>query len=198
MASVTGDASTRTVFVDEARVILSDLQHVGSMRVGTTTRAQIDDAVRMMIRNLSRLVTFDWDHRPEVRALVEKTRVQLEVRRRPTTESATHYAFNWLRDSAVIGARLANLHQGGPAEPPGTRAEKIEAHGVQIGDYYQVRPGLFYRVVDMTTPKVGVKTLRFSNGRTAVVSGLVDVWRPIERVSSAADTYGPPPYAPAR
>ncbi|GGR52192.1 hypothetical protein [Streptomyces roseolus] len=184
--------------MDEARVILSDLQHVGNMRVGTSTRAQIDDAVRLMIRNLSRLLTFDWDSRPEVRALIEAANRQLEVPRRPNTESTTHYAFNWLRDSATVGARLANLHKGGPTEPPGTRAESSEAHDVRIGDFYEARPGLFYRVVDMTTPKVGVKTLRFANGRTAVVSGLVDVWRPVERVSSAADTYGPPPYAPAR
>ncbi|MER7596304.1 hypothetical protein [Streptomyces hydrogenans] len=184
--------------MDEARIILTDLQHVGSMRVGTSTRAEIDDQVRMMIRNLSRLVTFVWDNRPEVRALVEKVYLLLELSRRPNAGSATHYAFNWLRDSAVIGARLANLHRGGPTEPPGTREESTEAHGVRIGDFYQVRPGLYYRVVDMTTPKVGIKTLRFGNGRTAVVSGLVDVWRPIERLSSSLDTFGPPPYAPGR
>jgi len=174
-ASTTGD-----VFVDKARVILGDLQHFGSLRVGTSTRVQINDAVQKTILHLSTLTTLQWDRRSEVRALIEKVEYQLEAGRKPTSGSAPHIAFPWLRASTTLGVRLASLYRGGPTQPPGTRPESTEAYNVRIGDYYQARPGVFAPVTNMTTPRTGYKILRLSNGRTAVVTGTVEVWRPVE------------------
>ncbi|MFI8252609.1 hypothetical protein [Streptomyces filamentosus] len=143
------------------------------------------------------MLDLQWDSRGKVQGLIDSIQYHLEAPRSPTSDSPPHYALNWLRNSTAVGMRLASLHKGGPVTPPGTRFEPMEAHSIQLGDYCRARPGLFLQVTNMTTPRMGFKILRLSDGRTALVNGMVEVWRPIERVLQL-DTSGPPAYAPAR
>ncbi|GHA93268.1 hypothetical protein GCM10010305_41270 [Streptomyces termitum] len=192
-----GDRRAEHVFVNEGLFISTDLQRVSAMKIGTSTRAEIDAAVRSTIRHLSHLLTLQWDGKDETSALLDRAAQQLELSRRPHAGSQTFYAFNWLKVSATLGCRLAGLRKTGPAVPPGTCPLTVEPQWIKVGDYIETQAGLFRAVSNMATPRLGTKLLHFHAGRPITVSHPTTVHRPVERMI-ISDSYGPPPYAPTR